>query len=384
MNKTLTIEIHGTTTGNRGAELMTCAIADRMRKTFPGVRLVVQPYFGDFEARCRYGLLATWEFYGRIRAKLTSAGVRYGSPGLRQAGGFIDPTEIDLILDASGFSFSDQWGPSNARALVKRIKSRSPRNIPLIMLPQAFGPFANPEVAKWSRELFDLASLVCAREAHSLAALKALGAPASKLRQFPDFTLIVDPIAPRDIDLPEKYSAVVPNIRMLDKGSLGQKYLDFLVRSIESLTTKQMKPVFVLHDAQEDRTVIKRLAGSIPAIPVIEHNDPRVLKFILGNATCVVGSRFHALVSALSQGVPCIGAGWSHKYPELFADFDCRDMLLENLGDFQKMETMVTALADPARLSAYKSRILNASSRLKTANESMWSEVEFLIKQING
>jgi polysaccharide pyruvyl transferase WcaK-like protein len=50
---------------------------------------------------------------------------------------------------------------------------------------------------------------------------------------------------------------------------------------------------------------------------------------IIGRCEYLVGSRFHALVFALSQGVPCTALGWSHKYEELMSQFgvarDCVD-----------------------------------------------------------
>ena len=47
----------------------------------------------------------------------------------------------------------------------------------------------------------------------------------------------------------------------------------------------------------EDRAVLARLEGEARTLPVFEHDDPRVLKWILSKATMVIGSRFHALVS---------------------------------------------------------------------------------------
>jgi colanic acid/amylovoran biosynthesis protein len=61
-------------------------------------------------------------------------------------------------------------------------------------------------------------------------------------------------------------------------------------------------------------------------------NDPQVkamtrrlpaegIKSLIANCDLVVGSRFHALVAALSQGIPAMALGWSHKYLELLRPF---------------------------------------------------------------
>jgi colanic acid/amylovoran biosynthesis protein len=377
--KPLTLEIHGTGTHNRGAELMTIAIAERMGEAFPGVRLVAPIKFGSFEARAKYRLWTTCDFSGRNQEKLTGFAIKHSSPAIRSALGVLDPSEVDAVLDASGFAFSDQWGTGSAKRLLRKMRKPERRAQPLILLPQALGPFEVPKVAAVARDLFSRAALVCARDARSLAAAETLGG-ARLLRKYPDFTVAVRPVLPDTVSLPERFSVIVPNCRMMDKtGSGAGTYIPFLCKAIELLRQRGMNPVFVLHDSDEDRSVIAKVAVTHP-LPVLEHGDPRVLKGILGKAEMVLGSRFHALVSALSQGVPCLGAGWSHKYPELFRDFEVEDLLLSDLGSFAKLECLVESLACPQRREGYAIRIRNASAKLKGQTEMMWQEIEGMLR----
>jgi hypothetical protein len=144
--KPLTIEIHGTGTHNRGAELMAIAIAERMRATFPIVRIVVPLNFGDHDARSRYAFLSTWEqLPGRIRGAITSKALQYTSPDFRNAFGIVDPSEIDVVPDASGFAFADQWGPTRAACLLKKMQTPARRSKPLILLPQGFDQVINTQ-----------------------------------------------------------------------------------------------------------------------------------------------------------------------------------------------------------------------------------------------
>jgi polysaccharide pyruvyl transferase WcaK-like protein len=379
--KPLTIEIHGTGTHNRGAELMAIAIAERMRATFPDVRLVVPLNFGDHEARSRYGFLSTWEqLPGRVRAAVTSKVLQYTSADFRSAFGIVDPREIDVVLDASGFAFSDQWGPTRAVSLVQKMQLPARRCKPLILLPQAFGPFSDPEVAAVSRALFQRASLICARDTQSYEAVIELGAPAELVRKYPDFTLGTQPHLVPGVKLPKSFAAIVPNMRMIDKGAGVSGYLNFLSRSIRLLQSAGMNPVFVLHDAFEDRAVIQQMASTENQIQVLESADPRVLKAILGRATLVIGSRFHALVSSLSQGVPCIGAGWSHKYTELFNDFDAAHLLVTQCEDTKQLAELIDSLTEPAKRRIITSKITAAATTLKQQTEHMWSEVESLLR----
>lgn len=376
----LTLEIHGTGTHNRGAELMSIAIAERMRSSFPGVRIVVPPDYASYESRARHGFLTTWEFPGRFR---TQTMARLTPKVVLRTGGIINPGEVDVVLDASGFAFSDQWGPNPARKLVNKMNRRLRKKQLLVLLPQAFGPFKNPEVSKWTRLLLGRSSLVCARDEHSLNELRALNTP-TDVRLFPDFTVGVKPQPDPSMTLPSEFVAIVPNKRMLDKGESDFAYLHFLQQSVTSLLTLGLNPVFVLHDAYEDREVLARLEGAARSVPVFEHDDPRVLKWILGKATFVVASRFHALVSALSQGIPCIGAGWSHKYPELFASFDCPDFLVSDLHHPAALEVVLNRLQTPENRRIQSERILTASGRIKQQNDSMWSEVFDLFERLPG
>jgi polysaccharide pyruvyl transferase WcaK-like protein len=374
--KCLTIEIHGTGTHNRGAELMAIATSDRMRSAFPDCRLVVPNRFGPFEARARYGFFTTGDSLQGFRNKLLA---RFAWPSLERASGILKAEAVDVVLDASGFAFSDQWGPERASRLLNKMNTPKRRHQPLILLPQALGPFTDPVVLRTTKSLFDRASLVFARDQASYEAASAL-IDKSKLRLFPDFTVGVSPRLPSDSALPEQFTAIIPNIHMLDMTKSAEEYLRFLCHAVKELQARNLNPHFVLHDAREDRQVIKAVEDRGHSIPVLQDPDPRVLKGILGKADFVIGSRFHGLVSSLSQGVPCIGAGWSHKYPELFKDFDCADLLVADLGNVAILDALLASLADPNNRKERRSRVLEAARRIKTRTGEMWTEVETLIQ----
>lgn len=370
--KPLTIEIHGTGVNNRGAELMADAVAERLRSSFPDVRLVVPDTFGPFEARARYGFLTTWELSGGIRTKFVS---RLAPKSIARLGGIIDSREVDVVLDASGFAFSDQWGPDAADYLVAKMSSPARRRQPLILLPQAFGPCQTPVVRRAVGALMHRAALVCARDSVSFKEMESL-CPPEKLRLFPDFTLGVSPGSVDALILPEHFSAIIPNQRMVDKTVSGEHYLRFLAVIIAELSRLKLNPVFLLHDNHEDRKVIATMQDRGVNIPVIEHPNPRTLKGILSRATLVVGSRFHALVGALSQGVPTIGAGWSHKYPELFRDFASEEFLIPTLTNDSSINNVVGSLSTEAQRYVRHQQIMHASSVMKKRCCSMWEEIE--------
>ncbi|MFG0263175.1 MAG: polysaccharide pyruvyl transferase family protein [Novipirellula sp. JB048] len=379
MTKTFTLEIHGTGTHNRGAELMAIAIRDRMRKSFPDVRLVVPAGFGGFDERAKYGFWTTPEFSGRRRLLPAKTAMRIGGSGARNFLGVVDPKEIDVVLDASGFAFSDQWGPAPAKHLFRKMNSRDRASTPLIMLPQAFGAFKNPVVANWTKMLTGRASLIYARDSQSHDALYRLGVAKERLRLYPDFTIGISPGQLPELHLPGKFVAIVPNFRMMDKGTSPSGYLRFLLNAIKFAQQQEIPPVFILHDAHEDQKVVAKLKADGCDIPAIQHSDPVVLKAVLGQASFVIGSRFHAIVSSFAQGIPCIGAGWSHKYTELFHDFDCQEFLVDDVRNTALLKTNIAILANQESRNMYHEKINHAASRVKQLNDEMWCEVAQVI-----
>src|SRR5690606_22797023 len=59
------------------------------------------------------------------------------------------------------------------------------------------------------------------------------------------------------------------------------------------------------------------------------------IKGAIANCDLVIGSRFHALIAALSQGIPAAALGWSHKYAELLQSFGLQRFVVshEQLGE---------------------------------------------------
>src|SRR5690625_5772419 len=95
------------------------------------------------------------------------------------------------------------------------------------------------------------------------------------------------------------------------------KYYKFL-RQAYSYIRKEYK-VFVLIHSKKDDELINEIGIDAP---VINSDNPRVLKGIISKAKYIVGSRYHSIISSLSQNVPAIGTSWSHKYEELYKEYD--------------------------------------------------------------
>ncbi|HTF10572.1 MAG TPA: hypothetical protein VK659_20615, partial [Asanoa sp.] len=153
------VDIRGTNTRNKGAQLMLQAICSRLGDQF---ELSLPPGFTDYAVRSKLGLRQT--LYDGGVPRLSSLLGNAVPARIREEYGLTSDREIGGVLDAAGFHYTDQFDVALPRreALVGRAWAR--RGMPKILLPQAFGPFENLETRRWSREVLEQASLVFVRD----------------------------------------------------------------------------------------------------------------------------------------------------------------------------------------------------------------------------
>ena len=317
--------------------------------------------FHDYSTRAQLGLYQTLHVH---RYPRLSAGVSdFVHPELRRRFGLIADKDITGVLDASGFAYSDSFGVQRSRyeALFGRRWHR--RGIPKVMLPQAYGPFSNKDVASWAREVLSQANVVFVRDPASKRHLQELSLDTPAILA-PDFTIGLNPLK---ADVPESrsYAAIVPNTRLVTQGLVTeQHYINKLVAFGNAARAHGLMPLIVLHEVSD-----KRLGTSVADIlsaPTFTDDSPRVLKGAIGTASLLIASRFHAVVGGLSQAVPTIAIGWSHKYGALMDDFGVPDWVTDLNADPE--QTVNRVLADDDGLG----RVVAAKESLTGRLNSMW------------
>ncbi|GAJ06742.1 unnamed protein product, partial [marine sediment metagenome] len=128
---------------------------------------------------------------------------------------------------------------------------------------------------------------------------------------------------------------IVPNMRVYERASgsgATNAYVGLLVSTVRHcIECFDCTVVLMPHEIKsrpdsipDDRylcTLIRsQLGAGDPVFCLLGDYSAELLKAVIGNCDLLIGSRFHSLVAALSQSVPTVALGWSHKYSELMGD----------------------------------------------------------------
>lgn len=373
------VEILNVGIRNKGAELMLHAIMQQMRARYPDVIFTCTPskkngHFPIANMR-RLGVYPKLQGKGAVGLLMRALSALPGSFCARL--GRVRNRDVDVVLDASGFAYGDQWGVSANRRLAKSSSRWAKNGTDLFLLPQAFGPFEDMRAHSYIHEWASNARLIFARDELSEAYLTDLVGKQDKIKRCGDFTNLVAGTVPTHYEASDKRIALVPNSQMIKKVSRdnGSDYLSFMARCATYLREKGAMPFVLVHQTTSDNALAEVIATAAGGIPIVREEDPLALKGILGLCDATIGSRFHGLVSALSQGVPSLATGWSHKYASLFEDYGFAegviDVALEGKALYEKLDLLI----DDQSVQKLRVKLNAHSCALKSRSEDMWNLV---------
>jgi polysaccharide pyruvyl transferase WcaK-like protein len=378
------IEIKGVQFVNKGAELMLHAVLQQLAVLQPEARVVLQSNSSSpYVARAKTGAYQ--------KAGLRFLGIEFNAYShwlpkkvrnwLVQQYGIVTEADIDVVLDASGFAYGNQWPENNALYLADELERFQRKGKTYVFLPQAFGPFTRPLEQKRLRESLGCAALVCARDESSFAYMQQLMRPSDRLCQLPDFTNLVQP-AQLESELAANTLIIIPNHQMSSARNPDplwrQNYLSVLRRFIDIAEQNAMHIVVLNHEGVKDLELCQQMIqGKSEKIELISEPDPLKVKALIGQSRAVVCSRFHGCVSALSQAIPCIGTSWSHKYEALFADYQSTELLIRPDLTEQQLKDVFMLM-----LNKDKTLLQQESAKFKALSELLWSKVSLLLKSV--
>ncbi len=372
------IEIRNVGFVNKGAELMLHAIIGAVSGELPNAAFVMAPEktLRPYSKRAELKLLQK-AWYWRFGFQWGCL-ARFIPRRLLEMYGIVREEDLDMVLDASGFCYSDQFAPQRSIEMACSCKRWKKNGTKVILLPQAFGPFENRKTRDAIRVVADCADLIFARDEISLKYLTDAVGERKNIQMAPDFTNLLSGIEPQGFESEKNSFCIIPNCRMMDKTSpeIAGAYLPFLITCAKHLLERDQKPFLLVHEGEADYRLAQNVSEALNGrLPIIREEDPRRIKGILGSCKGTLGSRYHGLISALSQGVPALATGWSHKYGLLFREYGFEQGLVDLTLPEENIKQKLDLLVETQSRQSIINSILAKSLELKNRSREMWRMV---------
>jgi colanic acid/amylovoran biosynthesis protein len=371
----MVIELRGVEFVNKGAELMLRAMLEKLREEYPRAIFVMEEGSRAPQEKIRNEGMLIKLVLKKYRFRIKVYDYLIPKIFFRRKG-IILPSEIDVVFDASGFAFGDQWGANYAEQRIgKHIEAWRQQGKKVILLPQAFGPFETDGMREVMTKIINNATLVFTREKQSHSYLTGIKQD-NRIQLAPDFTNLISGKIPSDFDREKNQVAIVPNYKMVEKNTTQQVYFDFLKNAVNAVRASGLNPYFLIHEGKRDTAIVEEINKDLASpLQIVSYDDPLLIKGIISTAKFIICSRFHGVVSSLSQAVPCLVTGWSHKYEMLVQEYGCPDFIIKDLSDIQELNSKINSLADNTTIKKLSEQLKINSAKQKERSLEMWGKV---------
>ncbi|MEK0248783.1 polysaccharide pyruvyl transferase family protein [Raoultella sp. BAC10a-01-01] len=380
------IEIKGVQFVNKGAELMMHAIIQQMRTRWPDAEFVLLPHnHSPYYERISVASLQKFNFR---KNTLDLNFLSYFVPAkirsyLKNSYGIVTEPDVDVILDASGFAYSDKWGSLLINQMSQEVIRFNKNNKKYIFLSQAFGPFTKNNDKVLLRKSLPKASLICAREKTSYDFIREFSE--QNVEMYPDFTNLVKGDIPDYYHNGDKKIVIIPNHNMINSKNdnllWSKNYVSVLCMAVNVIKQIGFKPVLLNHEGKLDGEICQKIREQVNDIDleIITESDPLKVKGIIGASVALISSRFHGCVSALCQGIPCIGTSWSHKYERLFEDYGREKYLMTPEISEEDLKLLLCNCMnkDSNDYQIYTNKI----TELKNETIKMWDKISMILSK---
>ena len=239
-------------------------------------------------------------------------------------------SEIDLIIDASGYALADFSSKVELDYYLNTIRIAKNYSIPVIVMPQSFGPFSrfSTELKFEIGNLLRYASIIFARETEGKQLLE-LNWNLTNVKLSPDLVLqnkeinIGNILNTSDLcfnipDILPNSVCIIPNYHCFEKECKNSSFK--LYHEIINMLCSLDFNVYIARHSSADNVICSEL---------YKHNINQRVHLIDRDFSCleydqlvkkfdfIICSRFHGCVHAYKNSIPCIILGWAIKYVEL-------------------------------------------------------------------
>lgn len=262
----------------------------------------------------------------------------------------------DALLDVSGGdSFTDLYGMKrfNATVAPKRIAVRA--GVPLILVPQTYGPYADADVKRISQHVIRGARAAWARDEHSYEILQEMLGDQfdpKKHRSGVDVAFRL-PVRPPAAEVPttirtwldEKRTVVGFNVSGLVYSDPAAARDQFSFRADYRQCVEVLLERVLREDPAAHLLLVPHVKGDVVACEAMLEKlnavdssrvailplryDQGEIKWIIKQLSWFCGTRMHSTIASLSSGVPTAAIAYSDKTHGVFETCDQQDHVLD-------------------------------------------------------
>lgn len=243
-----------------------------------------------------------------------------------------------FIIDISGYALSSKFKkPIGNKRYLTIIGEAHKLGIPMLLMPQSFGPFdyeedVRADLVRSIKKNLQYPELIFAREEGGYNLLtNEMGI--INVKKSEDLVLqnrtfdigLIANTAKLNTHVPEVLTsdnvAVIPNEKVLDHTASKEEYYEVYKKIVGHLLNIG-KNVYLIWHSKEDFKICRNIIAMFSSDNIFlveeELNFWQFEKYI-EKFDYAVASRFHSIVHAYKHGIPCIGLGWAEKYQSLFS-----------------------------------------------------------------
>ena len=233
----------------------------------------------------------------------------------------------------------------------------------MVQFPQTYGPYKSPLALRMARYLLRRSSVVIARDRESQKVAQDLVGPERDVWLSPDVAFSLEVVRPERIEFDPPLEAGVTGLEsgvikpiglnvngLMYRGGYTRKnqfglkldYPAFLRELIPALLREHPGELWLVphtfaaagnveSDPQASRELRDSLTKELQARVriVTREYDQHEIKGVIGQCDFFIGSRMHACIAALSQGVPCVGVAYSMKFGGVFETVGMKDWVID-------------------------------------------------------
>ena len=351
LNSAYNFMITGANFGNKGAQSMLFVTTDELRKRFPlcSVYFVSDGKYNESDYVFKKGIssrvLRAYTGGGEARFKAFCKGLILDAVKLihGERNFFLSEycglpshmSSMTALVDISGFTLGSKWGVKSPERYIMKIKLAKKYNVPVYLMPQSFGPFDyEPKIMQKITPLLSAElqypRMIFAREKDGYDYLTQLFG-LKNVYLSTDLVLQNKGVNPENIfrvkpslSVPKitgniENAAVIPNKRCFQHGN-GDKILECYRKIIDYISGQGYRVVIFRH-SHEDLEICRTLKNFYPDNEniVLFENDFSCLEYneFVKQFKFIICSRYHGLVHAYKNDIPCVALGWAVKYRNL-------------------------------------------------------------------